>query len=348
MTATGRGRGKVLVTGAGGFIGSHLVEHLLEAGWDVRALVRYSSQSSTGHLDQAVRRCEAEYGLSPSTLGPTATVLGPLEVVYGDVTDAPLMQRCCTGVSAICHLAALIGIPYSYIAPASYVGVNVSGTLNLLEAARLAGVGQFIQTSTSEVYGTARYTPMDLQHPLQAQSPYAATKIAGDKLAESYARSFGMRVIVLRPFNTFGPRQLFRALIPTVIGQALAGETVRLGNTQSVRDFTYVEDTCRAFGLALERELPGPTTVHLGTGVGVTAVQIVDAVGRILGRRLRIEVEQARLRPRESEVDVLISDPSGAASALGWSPGVSLEEGLSRTIEWFKTGRVPLSERYHV
>jgi len=349
MPARGAERRKVFVTGAAGFIGSHLVEHLLDAGWGVRALVRYSSRNSPGHLEHLVSRLEREHGpAAAGALGPTATVFGPLEIVYGDITDAPLMNRCCEDIDAVCHLAALIGIPYSYVAPASYVNVNITGTLNLLEAARAARVGRFIQTSTSEVYGTARYTPIDLNHPLQAQSPYAATKIAGDKLAESYARSFAMRVVVLRPFNTFGPRQLFRALIPTVIGQALAGDTVRLGNTEAVRDFTYVEDTCRAFSLVLDRELASPMTVHLGTGVGVTGAQIVEGVGRILGRRLRIEVAPERLRPRHSEVDVLISDPSGATEALGWSPAVSLEEGLARTVEWFRSSQVPLCERYHV
>lgn len=342
-------RGRVFVTGAGGFIGSHLVEHLVAADCRVRALVRYSSRSSPGNLEHLASRLEREHGAMPSrTLGPTATAFGPLELVYGDITDAPLMNRCCEEVEAVCHLAALIGIPYSYVAPASYVNVNISWTLNLLEAARAAGVAKFIQTSTSEVYGTARYTPIDLAHPLQAQSPYAATKIASDKLAESYARSFAMRVVVLRPFNTFGPRQLFRALIPTIIGQALAGNIVRLGHTQTVRDFTYVEDTCRAFTQALDRELASPTTVHLGTGVGVTAAQIVETVGRVLGRTLLIEVTPERLRPRDSEVDVLISDPSGAASALGWFPAVSLEEGLVRTVEWFKSSTVPRCERYHV
>jgi nucleoside-diphosphate-sugar epimerase len=333
-------RGTVFVTGAAGFIGSHLVEHLLDVGWRVRALVRYTSHGSRGNLEHLVDGLLRRYGAETSELGPTATVFGPLEVVHGDIIDAPLMNRCCEDVHAVCHLAALIGIPYSYHAPASYVNVNVLGTLNLLAAARAAGAATFVQTSTSEVYGTAQYTPIDLNHPLQAQSPYAATKIGADKLAESYARSFSMRVVVLRPFNTFGPRQSFRALIPTIIGQALADDTVRLGSTHTIRDFTYVEDTCRAFAQVLERELASPTTVHLGTGVGVTAAQIVESVGRIVGRTLRIEVAEDRLRPKESEVEVLISDPSGAVSMLGWSPTVSFEEGLVRTVEWFKSRQV--------
>jgi nucleoside-diphosphate-sugar epimerase len=346
VPVNGPGRGTVFVTGAAGFIGSHLVEHLLDTGWQVRALVRYTSHGSRGHLENLVNRLASQHGAATSTLGPTATAFGPLEVVYGDITDAPLMNRCCEEVQAICHLAALIGIPYSYCAPASYVNVNIVGTLNLLAAARFAGVAKFIQTSTSEVYGTAQYTPIDLDHPLQAQSPYAATKIGADKLAESYARSFGMRVVVLRPFNTFGPRQSFRALIPTIIGQALGGDTVRLGNTRTTRDFTYVEDTCRAFALALDGELASPTTVHLGTGVGVTAAQIVETVGAIVGRDLTIEVMPDRLRPKDSEVEILISDPSGAASILGWSPTISLEEGLVRTVEWFRSQQLRGCEQF--
>jgi nucleoside-diphosphate-sugar epimerase len=339
----------VLVTGAGGFIGSHLVEHLLEAGYRVRALVRYTSHGGTGNLSEVVARLAAEHAGTPlPDLGANALAHGPLEVVWGDVTDPAQMLRVCAGVHGICHLAALIGIPYSYVAPGSYVDVNVRGTLHLLEAARAQGVRRLVHTSTSEVYGTARYTPIDLAHPLQAQSPYAATKIGADKLVESYARSFDLDAVVLRPFNTFGPRQSFRAVIPTIIGQALRGAAITLGNLDAVRDFTFVLDTCAGFRRALEAELPRPTTVHLGTGVAVTIRELVATVGRVLGRELLVTHDASRVRPEASEVDVLLSDPSCAADWLDWRPAVSLEEGLRRTVEHMRARGVTGGDRYHV
>ncbi len=339
----------ILVTGAGGFIGSHLVEVLLARGHRVRALVRYTSHAGTGNLAEVVARLAAAHPATPlPALGPSAVAHGPLEVVWGDVTDPAQMLRLCAGVHGICHLAALIGIPYSYVAPASYVDVNVRGTLHLLEGARAHHVRRFVHTSTSEVYGTARYTPIDLAHPLQAQSPYSATKIGADKLVESYARSFDMDAVVLRPFNTFGPRQSFRAVIPTIIGQALRGGAVTLGNLDAVRDFTFVLDTCHGFVRALEAELPRPTTVHLGTGSAVTVRELVATIGRLLGRELAVDTDAGRVRPRASEVDVLLSDPSCAEELLGWRPSVTLEEGLRRTIAHMQERGQAGGERYHV
>jgi nucleoside-diphosphate-sugar epimerase len=339
----------VLVTGAGGFIGSHLVELLIERGYRVRALVRYTSHAGVGNLAELSARLEAEYpARALPELGTNATARGSLEIVWGDVTDPVLMTRICAGLHGICHLAALIGIPYSYVAPASYVDVNVRGTLHVLEGARAHGVSKLVHTSTSEAYGTARYTPIDLAHPLQAQSPYAATKIGADKLVESYARSFDMDAVVLRPFNTFGPRQSLRAVIPTIIGQALRGDTVTLGNLDAVRDFTYVLDTCWGFVRALETDLPRPTTVHLGTGVAVTVRDLVLAIGRILGKSLTIQTDAGRVRPKNSEVDVLLSDPKCAEEWIGWKPEVSLEEGLRRTVAFMQDRGTVGGDRYHV
>jgi nucleoside-diphosphate-sugar epimerase len=349
MSAQPRSAERILVTGAGGFIGSHLVDLLLGRGRPVRALLRYTSEPQMGHLADTVLYLRGRHGeRSVPDLGPNAVAYGPLEIVWGDIADAGMVRDACRGIGAICHLAALIGIPYSYVAPASYVAVNVLGTLNLLEAARSLGVRRLIQTSTSEVYGTAEYTPIDLAHPLRAQSIYAATKIGSDKLAESYARSFGMDVVILRPFNTFGPRQSFRAVIPTIIGQALAGGPVRLGSLGPLRDFTYVLDTCRAYDLALDADLEPGTTLHLGTGKAVSVAEIVEQVGKLLGRRLEVETEEGRVRPGGSEVMTLLSDPSGARASLGWTPEVGLSEGLGRTLDWFREAGRHGGDRYHV
>jgi nucleoside-diphosphate-sugar epimerase len=325
------------------------VEYLLAQDRPVRALLRYTSESRLGHLEGPVEDLRAKHGEAPvPELGPHAVAYGPLEVVWGDVTDGNMVRSACRGVETICHLAALIGIPYSYVAPTSYVDVNIVGTLNLLEAARALGVRRLVHTSTSEVYGSAAYTPIDLDHPLRGQSPYAATKIGADMLAESYARSFGVDVVTLRPFNTFGPRQSFRAVIPTIIGQALSDRPVQLGNLEAVRDFTYVHDTCRAYDLALDAVLDPGTTIHLGTGTGVSVNDLVSLVGGILGRSLEVERVASRTRPEASEVEVLVSDPSFARTSLGWEPQHSLRQGLENTIDWFReSGRVG-GDRYHV
>jgi NAD dependent epimerase/dehydratase len=311
---------KFLVTGAGGFIGSHVVEALLAAGHEVRALAHYNSRGSWGHLDET-----------------DAPARERLDVRLGDVTDAAMVRELVDGCDVVLHLAALIGIPYSYRAPASYVATNVSGTLNVLEACRAARVRRVVITSTSEVYGTARYTPIDEKHPLQAQSPYSASKIAADKLAESYFRSFDLPVATLRPFNTFGPRQSARAVIPTVMAQALNGvPEIRLGNLEPKRDLTFVEDTAQAFLLAAEAPGVEGEVVHFGqgqaVGVGELAQRCLDAVGS----KARIISVPERQRPEKSEVGLLLCDAAKARRVLHWTPRVTLDEGLCRTADYLR------------
>lgn len=309
-----------MVTGAGGFIGSHLVAALLQAGHTVRALVRYNSRGSWGHLDAL-----------------PAPVPGRLEVRLGDVTDAGLVRDCVTGCDVVFHLAALIGIPYSYHAPASYVATNVGGTLHVLEACRAARPRRVIVTSTSEVYGTAQYTPITETHPLQGQSPYSASKIAADKLAESYHRSFDLPVVTLRPFNTYGPRQSARAVIPTILSQALAGATtVRLGNLEPKRDLTFVEDTVHAFVLAATAPGLEGETVHFGQGTAVSVGELAQQCLQVAGSAARIECEPQRHRPAKSEVELLLCDPGKARRLLGWTPQVTLAAGLRRTAEYIR------------
>jgi nucleoside-diphosphate-sugar epimerase len=340
---------RVLVTGAGGFIGSHVVDAFLREGRPVRALVRYTSEARLGHLQQAVDRLQATHAARVvPEVGTHAFAVGPLEVVLGDVTDAAQMRGAVRGCDAVCHLAALIGIPYSYVAVGSYVDVNVRGTLHLLEAAREAGVRRFVHTSTSEVYGSAQSVPITLAHPLVAQSPYAATKIGADQLALSFARSFGLGVLVLRPFNTYGPRQSQRAVVPTIVAQALAGGALRLGSTDTVRDLTFVEDTARAFVLAADAPAGDAATVQLGTGQGVAIREVVEAVGRVVGRRLDVETDAGRVRPAASEVSRLVSDPSSAKTTLGWTAEVGLDEGVRRTVAWMRDHPAPAGPAYRV
>jgi nucleoside-diphosphate-sugar epimerase len=277
--------------------------------------VHYNSRNDWGNLESLRRE-------SPPAL----------DVRMGDVTDARSVDDVVEGCHRVFHLAALIGIPYSYLAPASYVSTNVVGTLNVLEAARRHAVERLVVTSTSEVYGTARYAPIDEDHPLQAQSPYAASKIAADKLAESYHRSFGVPVVVLRPFNTFGPRQSARAIIPTILGQALAGRAaIRVGNLEPRRDLTYVTDTARAFVLAGATEGIDGQTIHCGQGQAVTMGELVDRCLAVTGCDATVEVDEERMRPAGSEVGLLQCDPARARSLLGWRPEVGLDEGLRRT-----------------
>lgn len=312
---------KALVTGAGGFIGSHVVETLIAKGWHVRALVHYNSQGHWGHLET-----------SPVRDSPR------LQVCLGDVTDSRQVQDLVQQGDVILHLAALIGIPYSYQAPESYVRTNVLGTLNILEAARRVGAARVVVTSTSEVYGTAQYAPIDEAHPLQGQSPYSASKIAADKLAESYHCSFGLPVVVLRPFNTYGPRQSARAIIPTVLTQALSGaETIHLGNLRPERDLTFVTDTARAFWLAgTQPDLDGQT-VHFGQGKAISMGDLAQKCLDVTGSQARIVTDAERMRPAHSEVDLLLSDPSRAMQLLRWQPCVDLEEGLRHTADYIRT-----------
>jgi NAD dependent epimerase/dehydratase len=311
---------KALVTGAGGFIGSHLVEALAGRGARVRALVRYNSASARGWLDQL-----------PETLGPQ------VEVVAGDIRDAGSVQAAVNGQEFVFHLAALISIPYSYEAPDSYVDTNVRGTLHVLEACRRHGVGRLVQTSTSEVYGSPETVPITEAHPLRAQSPYAATKVAGDKLAESYHCSFGLPVVVLRPFNTYGPRQSARAVLPTILSQLLAGnKTIELGALWPRRDLMYVEDTVDGFIKAAESEAAVGRTVHLGTGRDVSVGDLAELAMAVTGQRAHIVSKAERERPPDSEVRQLLSSPAAAKKLLGWAPTVSLEDGVRLTADWVK------------
>lgn len=309
---------RAFVTGAGGFIGSHLVEALVRSGAKVRALVRYTSRGSWGHLEQ----------LAPD-------VQKSVEVVLGDVRDAQFVRTHVRGCDVIFHLAALIGIPYSYDAPDSYVDTNVRGTLNILQAAREADARRVLVTSTSEVYGTACYTPIDEAHPLQAQSPYSASKIAADKLAQSYHLSFSLPVVTVRPFNTYGPRQSARAVIPTIVTQVLAGaETLQLGSLDPVRDLTYVSDTVNGFLRAGVAEQAVGQVINLGNGQGVSVGDLAQRIMELAGRKLPIAHDPGRVRPPASEVQLLIAKTDLARTLLGWKPEVSLTEGLQRVIEY--------------
>lgn len=313
---------RVLVTGADGFIGSHLVEAALAAGADVRALCLYTSRGSTGWLEE-------------STAFAEAVEQGRATVVLGDIRDPELVMSAVAGVDAVLHLAALIAIPYSYVAPRSYVETNVSGTLNVLEAVRRHRTPRMVHTSTSEVYGTPETVPITESHPLRGQSPYSASKIGADKLCESFALSFETPVSVLRPFNTFGPRQSARAVIPTVLGQLMAGATeLRLGSTAPQRDFTFVSDTCEGFLRMLEADLEPGATVQLGTGTTWSIAEVVETCMRVTGQRADVVTEAERVRPEASEVQILLSDPSLADRRLGWRPTVDLEDGLRRTAQW--------------
>lgn len=311
------GGSRILVTGAGGFIGSHLTEALLHEGASVRALVHYDSRGDWARLTHLIDAPPRR-----------------LEVRAGDVRDPFLMESLVEGVDIVVHLAALVPIPYSYLAPAEFVDTNVRGTLHLLEAARRRGVGRFIQTSSSEVYGSARYTPIDEAHPLQAQSPYAASKIGADALAESYHRSFGMPVTILRPFNTYGPRQSARAFLPAVLAQAMTSDVVSVGALDPVRDMNFVEDTVAGFVAACRSPGIEGQVLHLGSGRGVSMRDLLEMAMKAAGKRPRLENDPGRMRPPASEVRELVCDSSAARARLGWQPRVGLEEGVERTARW--------------
>jgi dTDP-glucose 4,6-dehydratase len=312
MTLAGR---KVLVTGAGGFIGSHLAEALVEVGAKVRSFVIYDSLGSSGWLDHSIRRRD-------------------MEIVAGDLADRDSVRGAMQGCDIVFHLGALIAIPYSYRVPVSYVRANVDGTLNVLQAARELDVARVVHTSTSEVYGTARYVPIDEKHPLQAQSPYAASKIAADKLAESFHLSFGLPVVTMRPFNTFGPRQSPRAVIPTIALQCLNGREVQLGNLDPTRDFTFVSDMVCGFLQAAIAEGALGRTINLGTGNEVSISDLVRLVGQAAGVEPRIVQEKDRMRLQGSEVERLCADATLAGSVLNWKPQVTLEDGLRHVVSW--------------
>jgi dTDP-glucose 4,6-dehydratase len=313
----------ILVTGAGGFIASHLVETLVAEGAKVRAFVRYNSRGDPGLLRE----------LSPHLGGAGG---GSLEIIAGDLRDLPAVQAAVRGVSHIFHLGALIAIPYSYLHPAEVVETNVIGTLNVLLAARESGVERVVHTSTSEVYGTARQVPIPESHPLQGQSPYSASKIGADKLAESFYCAYDLPVVTIRPFNTYGPRQSARAVIPTIITQALTRDKIFLGNLTPRRDLTYVSDTVAGFLSAGRAGGVIGETINLGANGEVSIGELAQTIIRLVGRPVEIVTDEARLRPEKSEVMRLWSDNRKAKQVLGWEPQVPLEEGLRRTIEWIR------------
>jgi NAD dependent epimerase/dehydratase len=307
----------VLVTGAGGFIGSHLAEALAAAGARVRAMVHYNALGSGGWLDPA-------------------SLPAGLELVPGDICDRDSVSQAVEGMDVVFHLAALIAIPYSYQAPASYIRTNVEGTVNVLQACRAHGVARLVHTSTSEVYGTARQIPIAETHPLQGQSPYSASKIGADKMVESFHLSYGVPVVTVRPFNTFGPRQSARAVIPAIISQLLAGSRVELGNLEATRDLNFVANTVDGFMRAALAPRAVGLTLNLGSGREISIRNLVSLIAGLIGVTADIRVAPERLRPAASEVERLIADASLAASILDWRPRVSLEDGLVQTIAWLK------------
>lgn len=308
---------RVLVTGAGGFIGSHLVERLVAEGASIRAFVHYNSRSDPGLLRLAA-----------------PDVVAAVELVGGDLRDPDAVRKAVRGCDLVFHLGAVISIPYSYLHPREVAETNFIGTLNVLMACRDLGVERLIHTSTSEVYGTALQVPIDESHPLQGQSPYSASKIGADKLVESFCCTYELPVVTVRPFNTYGPRQSARAVIPTIITQALAGKTVCLGSLDSVRDFTYVDDTVQGFLCAATADKVEGCTFNLGTGEEIRIGELARKILQKTGAASRVEVDAARLRPAKSEVMRLLSNNSLAREYLDWAPAVGLDEGLDRTIAW--------------
>jgi dTDP-glucose 4,6-dehydratase len=308
---------RVLVTGAGGFIGSHLAERLAQAGATTRALVHYNALGAAGWLDRSAAR-------------------GDIEVLAGDIVDRDSVRRAMKDVEIVFHLAALIAIPYSYDAPLSYVRTNIEGTLNVLQVARDVEVERVVHTSTSEVYGTARVVPINESHPLQGQSPYSASKIGADKIAEAFHLSFAVPVVIVRPFNTYGPRQSARAVVPTIITQSLTGKTVRLGSLHPTRDLNYVTDTVEGFLRAASVPEAIGRTINLGSGKEISIGDLAEIIARLVNQDVTVERDEQRVRPNESEVERLLADNTLAQTVLGWKPVVNLEEGLAHTIDWMR------------
>jgi dTDP-glucose 4,6-dehydratase len=309
---------RILVTGAGGFIGSHLVEQLVQNGERVRAFIHYNSAGRRGWLEE-----------SP--------FVSEIEFVAGSIRDYDAVHRATQGCSVIFHLAALVGIPYSYVSPQAYLRTNIDGAFNVLESARAAGVEKVVLTSTSEIYGAAKEVPMSELHPIDCHSPYAASKAAADQLALSYYRSFGLPVTIVRPFNTYGPRQSMRAVIPSIVAQMLSGDgVVQLGNVHPQRDFTFVEDTAGGFVAAAAADNLVGDVVHLGSGAAVSVSELVDQLGRLTGRAFTLNRDEARIRPAASEVDCLVCNNSKLRTTTGWQPLVTLEQGLRRTVQWLE------------
>ncbi len=311
---------RVLITGAGGFIGSHLAERVAQLGARTRCFLRYNSRGLLGWLS-------------------SSALLPEIEIVHGDIRDYESVFNAAKDAEIIFHLAALIGIPYSYHSPRSYVQTNVEGTLNVLEAARRHETQRLVCTSTSEVYGSARYVPIDENHPLQGQSPYSATKIGADKIAESYHLSFGLPVSIARPFNCYGPRQSSRAVIPTIVTQALTQTSVKLGNLHTTRDFTFVSDTVDGFIAIAESPATIGKTLNIGSGVETSVHELTEIIFELIGSKREVDLEEARLRPEASEVDRLCASSLLLNQLTGWTPKVALREGLARTIEWIEQNR---------
>lgn len=312
---------KVCVTGADGFIGSHLTQMLLNQGYSVRALAQYNSFNDWGWLEEVVKEC------------PDAA--DRLEIVTGDVRDANFCRELVKGCGTVFHLAALIAIPYSYIAPDSYVDTNIKGTLNMCQASKDAGIERLIVTSTSEVYGTAQYVPIPETHPRQPQSPYSATKIGADAIALSFYNTFELPVVLARPFNAYGPRQSARAIIPTIISQIATGaRTIKVGDLSPTRDFNFVEDTCRGFIALAQVEGIEGKEINIATGTEISMADTLKTIAKVMNVDVDFEVDPARIRPTGSEVRRLCGDNSLIFSLTDWRPQVSLEEGLRRTVEW--------------
>jgi NAD dependent epimerase/dehydratase len=311
---------KILVTGAGGFIGSHLTEELIKLGANIRAFVHYNSRNEWGLLELLPNEIKNE-----------------IDVFSGDIQDNIAVRKAVKDVDVVFHLAALIGIPYSYTAPESYINTNVKGTLNVMQACLDEGVEKVVHTSTSEVYGTAKYVPIDEKHPLQGQSPYSASKIGADKIAESYFLSFNLPVATIRPFNTYGPRQSARAVIPTIISQGLSSGIIKLGSLTPIRDLNYVKDTVDGFIKVAESSKSIGEVINIGNGKGVTIGELAEKITTLIDKpNLKISCDENRIRPEKSEVMELICDNSKAKKLLGWEPKHSLDEGLRETINWIK------------
>ncbi len=310
---------KVLVTGAGGFMGSHLTESLVKKGARVTAFVRYNSRNDPGCIKMVSQE-----------------IKNSMRIVYGDLRELETLRKAMKGNSVIFNLAALVGIPYSYIHPNEVVETNTIGTLNVLTAARVEGIEKFVQTSTSEVYGSARYIPIDEKHPKQPQSPYSASKIASDAIALSYYYAFNLPVTIIRPFNTYGPRQSARAVIPTIITQALTNQGLKLGNTRSTRDFTFISDTVEGFVKIAESENSIGQEINIGSSFEISIYDLAKKIISILGRDVKLIEDKLRIRPQKSEVERLFCDNSKAFKIIKWKPKISLEEGLIKTIEWIQ------------
>ena len=305
------------MTGAGGFIGSHLVEALVKQGARTSAFVHYNAMGSCGWLD-------------------ALSVKKKIKIISGDICDSSILERAMKGIDIIFHLAALIGIPYSYEAPESYVRTNIGGTLNILQAARRLPLERLVFTSTSEVYGTAQYIPMDELHPLQAQSPYAASKIGADHLVQAFHRSFNLPTVTVRPFNTFGPRQSSRAIIPTVITQCLKGKKVFLGNQRPKRDLNYVSDVVEGFLLAASSAQTIGQTINLGSGNAFSIYELAQLIAKLSRKKINLKIQPQRIRPKKSEVECLQANNLLARELMGWQPKYSLTQGLQLTIRWIK------------